>query len=247
MKFDVPNRGSIEVTGTEAAVFLHNLATNDIKSLGANQECETFFCTATAKVIAHGWVRRMPPEGKRDTFWLEVDPGCADKLYQHLDRHLISEDVTLTNRTGTMGPATDAVGDAETLDILRVEAGMPLYGKDMDETTFVAEVGRTREAISYSKGCYLGQEPIVMARDRGVVQRTLLGLKLDEVVPSGSLLYRDGKEVGRTASCVRSPRFGPIALAYLKRGSQKPGTVVEVEINGQRRPATVAALPFSEA
>jgi folate-binding protein YgfZ len=235
----------IEVNGTEAAVFLHNLATNDIKSLAANQKCETFFCTATAKVIAHGWVWRMPPQGKRDLFYLDVDPGCADKLYQHLDRHLISEDVTLRKLTEKeMGPATDAFGDAETLDIRRVEAGMPLYGKDMDETTFVAEVGRTKEAISYNKGCYLGQEPIVMARDRGIVQRTLLGLKLDDVVPSGSLLYRDGKEVGRTTSCVRSPRFGPIALAYVKRGSQAPGTVLEVEANGQRRPATVAALPF---
>jgi folate-binding protein YgfZ len=243
MKPDGPNRGKIEVAGTEAAVFLHNLATNDIKSLAVNQECETFFCTATAKVIAHGWVRRMPPDGKRDLFYLDLDPGCADKLYQHLDRHLISEDVTLRNLTEA-GPATD---DAEARDIRRVEAGMPLYGKDMDETTFVAEVGRTREAISYSKGCYLGQEPIVMARDRGIVQRTLLGLKLDDEVPSGSLLYRDGKEVGRTTSCVRSPRFGPIALAYVKRGSQAPGTAVEVEVNGQRRPATVAALPFSEA
>jgi tRNA-modifying protein YgfZ len=291
--FDVSTRGKIEVAGTEAAVFLHNLATNDIKTLAPNHGCETFFCTATAKVVAHCWVWRLPPEGKRDTFWLDLDPGLAEKTYQHLDRHLISEDVTLTDRTRELaqfhvaGPRLDDVlgvrdsltvrrteplglpgidvlcsaeeagslrqkllsagaapGDAATFDVLRVEAGTPLYGADMDETTFVAEVGRTKQAISYNKGCYLGQEPIVMARDRGVVQRTLVGLRLDEVAPPGSTLHRDGKEVGRTTSCVRSPRLGPIALAYVKRGNQAPGTALEVEANGQRRPATVAALPF---
>lgn len=303
--FDVSDRGKIEVAGTEAAFFLHNLATNDIKGLQPWHGCETFFCTATAKVIAHGWVWRLPPEGKRDTFWLDVDPGLAEKTYQHLDRHLISEDVTLTDHTKDLtqfhltGPRVAEVldaagfgpghqwqrltcraeggvtvrnvdplgipgvdllcptalrerlvaagareGNATTFDILRVEAGTPLYGADMDENTFVAEVGRTKQAISYNKGCYLGQEPIVMARDRGVVQRTLVGLRLDDVVPSGSLLHRDGKEVGRTVSCVRSPRLGPIALAYVKRGSQAPGMAVEVDVNGQRHPATVAALPF---
>ena len=98
---------------------------------------------------------------------------------------------------------------------------------------FVVEVGRVAQAICYTKGCYLGQEPIVMARDRGQVQRTLLGLKVsgDGPVPRGSKLVRDGKDVGVTASSVVSPALGqPIALAYLRRGSQEPGTVVEVRI-----------------
>src|SRR5207244_9526745 len=112
---------------------------------------------------------------------------------------------------------------------LRVEAGTPVYGVDMDETRFIVEVGRTAQAISYNKGCYLGQEPVVMARDRGQVQRTLLGLKLagEEPVPPGSKLFRDGKEVGVTASSVVSPGLGrPIAMAYVKRGNQEPGTNV---------------------
>src|SRR5207302_10856103 len=116
----------------------------------------------------------------------------------------------------------------DTHHILRVEAGTPLYGADVDENTFAPEVGRTREAICYTKGCYLGQEPVVMARDRGQVNRTLLGLKLPGgAVPPGSPLYRDGKEVGRVTSSARSPRLGTaIALAYVRRGHQEPGTAV---------------------
>ncbi len=133
----------------------------------------------------------------------------------------------------------------ETWEILRVEAGTPEYGMDMDENTFAPEVNRTQQAISYEKGCYLGQEPIVMARDRGVVQRALVGLLVgDEPAPPGSLLYRDGKEVGRTTSSVRSPRLGAIALAYVRRGSQTPGTELELATDSERRKARVVKLPM---
>jgi folate-binding protein YgfZ len=136
----------------------------------------------------------------------------------------------------------------QSYEALRVEAGAPLQGVDVDEETFAPEVGRTRQAICYTKGCYLGQEPIVMARDRGHVNRALLGLKLPGgPVPPNSLLYREGKEVGRVTSSVVSPRLGTaIALAYIRRGNQEPGTVVEVEAGGPRRPAEVTRLPFEK-
>lgn len=131
-------------------------------------------------------------------------------------------------------------------ETLRVEAGTPAQGAEIDDNTFVPEVGRARQAVCYTKGCYLGQEPIVMARDRGQVNRTLLGVRLpDGVVPGGSLLYRDGKEVGRVTSSTLSPRLGSaIGLAYIRRGSQEPGTTVEVDVDGRRHPAEVARLPF---
>src|SRR5262249_3387955 len=134
----------------------------------------------------------------------------------------------------------------ETYNILRVEAGTPDFGPDIDENRLVMEVGRTAEAICYTKGCFLGQEPIVMARDRGHVNRTLLGLKLhgSGPAPHGAKVVRDGNEVGQVASSVVSPRLGPIALAYLRRGSQEPGTVVEVQGDGATRTAEVASLPF---
>ena len=124
----------------------------------------------------------------------------------------------------------------EAFETLRVEAGTPAFGLDIDENTFAPEVGRTQQAICYTKGCYLGQEPIVMARDRGQVNRTLLGVKLTGgPAPHGSLVYRDGKEIGRVTSSVQSPRLGTaIGLAYIRRGNQEPGTAVEVEVEGGR-------------
>lgn len=305
--FDCGDRGKIEADGSEAAVFLHNLSTNDIKGLAPGTGCEAFFCTATAKLLAHGWVWREPPEGKRDRFWLDLAPGLGEKMYGHLDRYLISEDVTLTDQTALLGqlhlvgpraadvllaagfhplqpwsrasfrgairctdplgipgydllfPAGEAstirdgllaagaiAGDPATWDILRLEAGLPVFGLDMDETTFAPEVNRTATAISYHKGCYLGQEPIVMARDRGVVQRFLVGLRSSDLLARGNLLFRDGKEIGRVTSSVVSPGLGPIALGYIRRGNQAPGTSVEVEQNGVRLPATVQGLPFAK-
>ena len=139
-------------------------------------------------------------------------------------------------------PATPA-----TFEILRVESGTPVYGIDIDDNRFVAEVGRTQQAISYTKGCYLGQEPIVMARDRGHINRMLMGLRLSagDVPARGTLLLREGKEVGQITSSVVSPTFGPIALAYIRRGNSQPGTGVQLEAAGAARTAEVVWLPFS--
>ncbi len=121
--------------------------------------------------------------------------------------------------------------------MLRVEAGRPREGTDIDDTTFAPEVGRIAETICYTKGCYLGQESIVMARDRGQVNRSLVGVRLPKgSVPHGSLLFAGGKEVGRVTSSVHSPRLDTaIGLAYVRRGYQEAGTLVEVEAAGALR------------
>jgi folate-binding protein YgfZ len=313
--FDLPNRGKIELIGKEALFFLNNLATNDIKGLAVGAGCEAFLTNAKARVLAHVYVFRLPPE-QPGTLWLDTGAGTAEAVMKHLDRHLISEQVELADRTRDYaqlhlcgpqarevlekalgGQAIDlaelrhqerpfgagavqvrrrdvlnlpgydvlypvanvpAVSEAlcaagavsagpEAFEVLRVEAGLPRYGVDMDENRFVVEVGRTQQAISYMKGCYLGQEPIVMARDRGHVNRTLLGLTFAEggAVPHGAKVFCGGEEVGQVTSSVVSPRLGKaVALAYLRRGHQEPGTAVEVEADGARRPAVVTPLPF---
>jgi folate-binding protein YgfZ len=135
----------------------------------------------------------------------------------------------------------------EAYEALRLEAGTPVYGKDIDESHLGPEVGRTAQAISYKKGCYLGQEPVCRIRDLGQVNRTLMGLKVagKTAVPHEARLLRDGAEVGRVMSSAFSPGLGlTVALAYVRRGSQRPGTPVEVEAGDERRSAEVVALPF---
>lgn len=149
----------------------------------------------------------------------------------------ISQELAAKVTSAGAAPATDAVWD-----ILRIEAGWPVYGIDMDDKRLAMEVGRTR-AISYTKGCYLGQETIVMARDRGQVNRLLMGITIagDTPFAAGAKAMRGNDEVGQVTSSVFSPRLGQvIALAYLKRGSWDAGTKVEVD----GRPGIVSALPF---
>jgi folate-binding protein YgfZ len=314
---DVSHRGKIELVGPDAAGFLHNLSTNDIRSLPAGAGCEIFLTNAKGKVIAFGWVYNLLAEIPPPTFWLDVDPAATESAFQHLNKYLISEQVEIADRTKefaqlylvgpkarevlekTVGqnlrgwhelqcgfiqlsdslsvqvrfhrrfgvdcfeiicPATqsDKISEVlttagaemvsmETLEILRVEAGIPVYGIDIDENILAPEVGRTGQAISYAKGCYLGQETIVRIRDLGHVNRTLLGLKAQgsSVLPRGSKVFREDKEVGEVTSSVMSPWLGTvIGLAYLHRSCQAAGTRVEVAVEAGRVPAEVASLPF---
>lgn len=134
----------------------------------------------------------------------------------------------------------------EACEILRIEAGLPREGADIDESTFAPEVGRIAQTISYTKGCYLGQESIVMARDRGQVNRTLVGVQWPGgPVPHDSRLFAGDNEVGRVTSSVHSPRLGMgLGLAYVRRGHQEPGSRLEVDVAGKRTAAEVIRLPL---
>jgi folate-binding protein YgfZ len=139
------------------------------------------------------------------------------------------------------------LADSTAYQIFRIEAGLPEYGIDIDENRLAMEVNRTTQAICYTKGCYLGQETIVMARDRGQVNRLLMGVKVtgDESLAPGTKLFRANEEVGQATSSVFSPRLGQvIALAYLRRGSWDAGTEVVIEPTSDGRSGVVCALPF---
>ena len=108
---------------------------------------------------------------------------------------------------------------------LRVEAGRPAYGTDMDQDTIPVEAGIQDRAIDYQKGCYTGQEVIVRIRDRGHVNRALRQLMLGDVPAPhrGAELFVEGSDrpVGHVTSAVQSPRFGQtVALGYVKRGTE---------------------------
>jgi folate-binding protein YgfZ len=135
--------------------------------------------------------------------------------------------------------------DPDTADVLRVEAGVAVFGRDMDQETIPLEAGIESRAISFSKGCYVGQEVIirVLHRGHGRVARKLVGLALDgsAVPPPGAPAIADGREVGRVTSSVMSVALQrPIALAYLHRDFLEPGTPVTVD----GLAAVVTPLPF---
>lgn len=133
------------------------------------------------------------------------------------------------------------------LDVLRVEAGVPWAGIDMDETVLIMETGR-RSAISFTKGCYLGQEVVERIAARGHVNRHLMGLVIDgdSVPASRARLIADGRAVGYVTSAVRSAALGrPIALAMVQRTHATPGERVEIEGGAAGIRATVSALPFT--
>jgi len=123
----------------------------------------------------------------------------------------------------------------EARNILRLEASIPWYGVDLDENRYPVEA-RLKEAISYTKGCYLGQEVVSKATHVGGVSNLLMGLRVQaEQVPSqGSAVFNDaGKQIGAVTSAVFSPRSeGPIAFAYLKRAFAEAGGLCQVEIEG---------------
>ncbi len=114
--------------------------------------------------------------------------------------------------------------DISALEILRVEAGIPRFGVEMNEETLPPEAGIEKIAISYTKGCYIGQEVIARIKSVGHVNRSLVRLKLsDEAEHGDSLVYHE-KEVGKLGSVVVSPRFGRIGLAIVRCEASKPNT-----------------------
>lgn len=138
--------------------------------------------------------------------------------------------------------------DHSIAETLRIEAGRPLFGVDMDTDTIPLEAGIEDRAMSFSKGCYVGQEVIVrvVSRGHGRVVRKLVGLVLEgERVPdAGEPLFTNGREIGRVTSATRSPALDrPIALGYVHRDFAEPGHRVAVGV-ASGATATVTQLPF---
>ena len=132
-------------------------------------------------------------------------------------------------------------GDETALEVLRVEAGIPALGSELDEEVLPPEA-RLERAIATDKGCYVGQEIVARLRARGQVNHLLVGLKFEPETKAavGVALLSGGKSTGEVTTLVESPDLGPIALGYVRRDHAEPGTVVDFE-GGH---GTVAALPF---
>ena len=136
-------------------------------------------------------------------------------------------------------------------EISRVEAGIPRFGNEMDQDTLPPEVNIQNRAISYSKGCYIGQEIIARIRTYGRVNRTLVGFRFDkelvESVVSGSLLKDEsGKIIGKITSVVNSPNFGVVGLGLIRKTHADLGKVLTATVPAVGQ-ATIAAIPFNES
>ena len=138
-------------------------------------------------------------------------------------------------------------GGLHAWEIARIETGRPEWGLDIDETTIAQEANLDdMHAISYTKGCYTGQETVARVHFRGHVNRYLRGLVFeteDPAPPRASLADQTGKAVGEVRSGARSPRMGAIALAMVRREIE-PGTELKASWDGGERPARVVRLPF---
>ena len=149
-------------------------------------------------------------------------------------------------REALAGAGVEPIG-AEAFESLRIEAGTPLFGRDIDESVLLSEIP-FENLLSHTKGCYPGQEVVVRIRDRGHVNRMLRGLALDgdQVPAQGADVLVDDAAIGKVTSATWS--FGlarPIALAFVRRQHAEPGTRVSVRLAGTTMAATVSALPFA--
>ncbi len=153
---------------------------------------------------------------------------------------------TLCERAAAAGIGGVAQVGAEALEIVRVEHGIASVGGDTGDKTIALEA-RLERAISYSKGCYVGQETIERATARGGLKKRLFGLRLDgdrRPVTGGAIML-DTKEVGRLTSVVQSPHFGVIGLSILHHSAWPAGTRVTIAGESGNFSATVCDLPFA--
>jgi folate-binding protein YgfZ len=166
-----------------------------------------------------------PPE---EHAWVEGDSGIYVRTYAGVD--IIGHDL----------PAADASEDDA--ERVRIEAGIPRFGLDMDGDTIPQEAGINDRAVSFTKGCYVGQETVARLFYRGKPNRHLRGLKLSEPLEPGTPLRLGEKEVGRLASVAVSPAHGPIALALVRREAEPGATLAAGD--GEAT-AEVVELPFA--
>jgi len=235
-------RAYVGVTGPEAASYLQRMVSNDVEALGPGEACQALLLTAKARLIAPLTVLRRGP----DDFLLLTEPSLGDRVTSELLRFrfaakcaIAAEEHVSTIVLGApppagavptpdygvpayelldaVGPAAVSIGDDE-LERLRILARTPAWGLELDDRVLPAEAGLEERAISFTKGCYPGQEPVARLHYRGHPNRGLRVLELegDDVPAYDAELTLDGKPVGRITSAVAAAD-GVLALAYVRR------------------------------
>ena len=219
-------RDYVRVAGPDAEDFLQRMVSNDVSA----DVCEALLLTPKARVLAPLVVVRHAP----DDFLLLTEPGLGEVVCATLLRSRFAAKVeieaeqhrsvvVLGEREGGIPnldygePAVELLDSdlketvaADELERLRVEAGTPAWGKEIDDRVLPAEAGLTERAVSFTKGCYPGQEPIARLQHRGHVNRGLRVLEVESAAPGDEIVYGE-KVVGRITSAIRGR-----ALAYVR-------------------------------
>lgn len=191
---------------------------------------------------------------------VEIDGVAAIAIRTDTGVDLICDSTDTTTLTDALLARGAIPVSADAAEIIRVERGRPRYGIDLDDTVIPQEAGLNERAVSFTKGCYVGQETVARLYYRGKPNRHLRGLRLSEPVPAGADLRLGERVMGRLTSSVASPTYGPIGLGLVRREAE-PGMSVDViaadperervDGDGARGEAGVSAeiveLPFVRA
>ncbi|MGZ8783930.1 MAG: CAF17-like 4Fe-4S cluster assembly/insertion protein YgfZ [Gaiellaceae bacterium] len=234
MRVALRPRSFVRVSGPGAEEYLDRMVSNDVAALGPGESCDALLLTAKARVIAPLVVLRR----SHDDFLLLTEPELGERVRTELVRSRFAAKAEIEPEAHTShvvfggeGIATRAYGEPaaevldrelestvspEELELLRIRAGTPAWGKEIDERILPAEAGLTATAVSFTKGCYPGQEPIARLHYRGHANRGLRVLELAELPAPDAELVHDGKKVGRITSAARDGDR-VIALAYVRR------------------------------
>jgi folate-binding protein YgfZ len=203
------------------------------------------------RTVEMGELSLIGPDARRVAGADSLGPDEHDNVHAAIGGHpvvLVATDVGVdvlcaAERVEEVRGALIAAGAAEVgeaaAEVLRVERGRPRYGLDLDDSVIPQEAGLNERAVSFTKGCYVGQETVARLYYRGKPNRHLRGLRLSAPVEPGTPLLLGPKEVGRVRSSVVSPVHGPIALALVRREAAPGETLAAGEAT-----AAVAELPF---
>ncbi|MFL6039059.1 MAG: YgfZ/GcvT domain-containing protein [Gaiellaceae bacterium] len=232
-------RAFVRVAGPDAEDYLQRMVSNDVAALADGGACEALLLTPKARIIAPLRVVRRG----RDDFLLLTEPELADVVRTQLlrTRFAAKVDVEPEEHEAWLVVGGDEVIDErppgdeasdEELERWRIESGIPRWGRELDDRVLPAEAGLERTHISFTKGCYPGQEPIARQHYRGKVNRRLRVLDVGGDVAAGDELTHDGKVVGRVTSAVDG-----VALAYVRTEVPDDATLVTGKGHAKMRPA----------
>ena len=218
-------RAFLRVAGPDAADYLQRMVSNDVEVLELGDACDALLLTAKARVIAPLRVLRRAD----DDFLLSTEPELGETVRRELMRMRFAakaeiepeeHDAWLVLGEGEVvdeQPAGEEASEEE-YERRRIESGIPRWGAEIDDRTLPAEAGLDETHISFTKGCYPGQEPIARQRYRGKVNRRLrvLELEAEEVPERGTELLYEDKKVGWITSAVPGLALGFVRTAVLQ-------------------------------